>query len=102
MLLDILATLRLGGLSSHVPWIVSVLIAILVAWTGASLLTVALARTPLSRWLTGRAQRPWRGGPPPVGWGTVTAAEPERSVRPFLEPTQRHHQSSENSQSTSG
>ena len=105
LFLDILATLGLGGLSSHVPWIVTVVIAVLVAWTGASLLTVLLARTPLSRWLTGRARRPWRGGPPPVGWGSVTpppAAEPERSIHPFSSFPQVPRPVSENSQSTSG
>jgi peptidoglycan/LPS O-acetylase OafA/YrhL len=100
LFLDILATLGLGALSSHVPWIVTVLIAVLVAWTGASLLTVLLARTPLSRWLTGRARRPWRDGPPPVGWGSV--AEPERSSQPFSLPPQGARRSSEDSQSTSG
>ena len=102
MFLDVLAAAGLSGLNSHVPWIVTVVIAVLVAWTGASLLTVLLARTPLSRWLTGRARRPWRGGPPAAGWGTVTAAKPERSVQPFPELTQRHDRSSENFQSTSG
>jgi peptidoglycan/LPS O-acetylase OafA/YrhL len=54
MFLDLLATLGLGHLDAHLPWIVTVAIAVLVAWIGASLLTVLLARTPLSRWLTGR------------------------------------------------
>jgi peptidoglycan/LPS O-acetylase OafA/YrhL len=100
MFLDILATLGLGGLDSHVPWIVTVVIAVLVAWTGASLLTVLLARTPLSRWLTGRARRPWRGGPPPVGWGSV--AEPESFIQPFSELPAEPSQSSEDSQPLPG
>jgi peptidoglycan/LPS O-acetylase OafA/YrhL len=100
MFLDILATLGLGGLDSHVPWIATVVIAVLVAWTGASLLTVLLARTPLSRWLTGRARRPWRGGPPPVGWGSV--AEPGRSIELSSGLPQWPHESAENSQSTAG
>jgi peptidoglycan/LPS O-acetylase OafA/YrhL len=54
MFLDLLATLGLGRLDARVPWIVTVAIAVLVAWAGASLLTVVLARTPLRRWLTGR------------------------------------------------
>jgi peptidoglycan/LPS O-acetylase OafA/YrhL len=54
MFLDLLATLGLGRLDAHLPWIVTVAIAVPVAWAGASLLTVVLARTPLSRWLTGR------------------------------------------------
>ena len=45
--------------------------AVAVTWTGASLFTVAMARTPVSRWVTGRARRPLRGGPPPVGRGSV-------------------------------
>jgi hypothetical protein len=107
MFLDILATLGLGGLSSHVPWIVTVVIAVLVAWAGASLLTVLLARTPLSRGLTGRARRPWRGGPPPVGWGSVLESagpsqQPERSIQPFSSFPQGPHPSAEDSQSTSG
>ena len=100
LFLDILATAGLSRLDAHVPWIVTVVIAVLVAWTGAGLLTVVLARTALSRWLTGRARRPWRGGPPPVGWGSV--AEPELSVRPSSAFPQQPPRSPESSQPTSG
>ncbi|MBV9793486.1 MAG: acyltransferase [Actinobacteria bacterium] len=114
--LDILATLGLSRLNAHLPWPVTVLIAVLVAWTAASLLTVTLARTPLSRWLTGRARRPGRGGPPPVGWGTDLGSEARAGTEPGLAPApdpghpvqpsstfpQQHHRSSENSQSTPG
>ncbi len=62
----------------HVPWPARVLIALAATWCGGNLLTVVLARTPLSRWLTGRARRPLTGGPPPAGRGTV--AEPDRSI----------------------
>jgi peptidoglycan/LPS O-acetylase OafA/YrhL len=104
--LDLLATLGLSRLNDHLPWPGTVLIAVAVAWTGASLLTVTLARTPLSRYLTGRARRPWRGGPPPVGWGSVLDpdrpfARPGRLVQPsstFPQP----HRSAENSQPTPG
>jgi peptidoglycan/LPS O-acetylase OafA/YrhL len=78
--LDIVITL---GLEPDVPWPVKVLIALAAAWTGASLFTAALARTPLGPWLTGRARRPWFGGPPPVGRGTAgpgIAAAPDRTV----------------------
>jgi peptidoglycan/LPS O-acetylase OafA/YrhL len=74
MFLDALVTLGLGGLSRHVPWIVTVLIAVAVTWLAATLFTEVAARTPVSRWLVSRARRPWRGGPPPVGRGTVLAA----------------------------
>jgi peptidoglycan/LPS O-acetylase OafA/YrhL len=100
MFLDLLATLGLGRLDAHVPWIVPVAIAVPVAWAGASLLTVVLARTPLSRWLTGRARRPWRGGPPPLGWGTVAGPDPALGASsPF---PQEAHESAERSQPTSG
>jgi peptidoglycan/LPS O-acetylase OafA/YrhL len=102
LFLDILATLGLGHLNGRVPWIVTVVVAVLVAWTGASLLTMVLARTPLSRWLTGRARRPWRGGPPPVGWGTVAPAPPEPSVQPSSRFPQQPPGPPQNSQSTSG
>ena len=69
--LDLLSTLGLGRLEPGVPWAVVVLIAVLVSWVGATLLTVAAARTAVSCWLVGRARRPLRGGPPPVGRGTV-------------------------------
>ena len=74
MFLDALVTLGLGGLSGHVPWIVTVLIAVAVTWLAATVFTELAARTPVSRWLVGRARRPWRSGPPPVGRGTVLAA----------------------------
>lgn len=71
MFLDALVTVGLGGLSRHVPWIVAVLVAVTVTWLAATVFTEAAARTPVSRWLVGRARRPWRGGPLPVGRGTV-------------------------------
>ncbi len=71
MFLDVLATYGLGRLDRQLPWGVVVLIAVAVTWAGASLFTVAAARTPVSRWVTGRARRPLRGGPPPVGRGSV-------------------------------
>jgi hypothetical protein len=37
----------------------------------ASLFIAVMARTPFSRWVSGRARRPVIGGPPPVGRGTV-------------------------------
>ncbi len=60
------------------PWPFVVLIAVSATWAVASLFTAAMARTPLSRWVTGRARRPLAGGPPPVGRGTasVTAGAP--------------------------
>ena len=69
--LDLLATYGRGRLDRQLPWAVVVLIAVAVTWTGASLFTVAMARTPVSRWVTGRTRRPLRGGPPPVGRGSV-------------------------------
>ncbi len=69
--LDLLATYGLGRLDRQLPWAVVVLIAVAVTWIGASLFTVAMARTPVSGWVTGRARRPLRGGPPPVGRGSV-------------------------------
>ena len=80
--LDLLATYGLGRLDRQLPWAVVVLIAVAVTWTGASLFTVAMARTPVSRWVTGRARRPLRGGPPPVGRGSVVplANVPEAGV----------------------
>ena len=69
--LDLLATYGLGRLDRQLPWAVVVLIAVAVTWIGASLFTVAMARTPVSRWVTGRAWRPLRGGPPSVGRGSV-------------------------------
>ena len=84
MFLDALFTLGLGGLSRHVPWIVTVLAAVAVTWLAATLFTEVAARTPVSRWLVGRARRPWRGGPPPAGRGTVLdqsawATQPEKT-----------------------
>ncbi len=73
MFLDALVTLGLGGLSRNVPWIVTVLLAVTVTWLAATAFTEVAARTPLSRWLTGRARRPWPGAPPPVGRGTALA-----------------------------
>jgi Acyltransferase family len=73
MFLDALVTLGLAGLSRHVPWIVTVLVAVAVTWLAATAFTEVAARTPVSRWLVGRARRPGRGGPPPVGRGTVLA-----------------------------
>jgi peptidoglycan/LPS O-acetylase OafA/YrhL len=69
--LDILITFGLGRLEPRVPWPFVVFIALCATWIAASLFTVAVARTPVSRWLTGRAWRPVFGGPPPVGRGTV-------------------------------
>jgi peptidoglycan/LPS O-acetylase OafA/YrhL len=81
MFLDLLATLGLGRLDAHVPWIVTVAIAVPVAWAGASLLTVVLARTPLSRWLTGRP-RPSSAFPEqpqnqPEGSQPTSSSEPQ-------------------------
>jgi hypothetical protein len=76
MFLDALVTLGLGGLSRSVPWIVTVVVAVAVTWLAATLFTEVAARTPVSRWLVGRARRPWRGGPPPVGRGTVLSDLP--------------------------
>ena len=76
VILDILVTF---ALVPHVPWPAEVLLALAVAWSGGSLLTVVLARTPLSRWLTGRARRPLTGGPPPTGRGAT--GEPDQSIR---------------------
>jgi peptidoglycan/LPS O-acetylase OafA/YrhL len=73
--LDILITGGLRNLEPAVPWPVVVLIGVCATWGMASLFTVAMARTPLSRWLTGRARRPVLGGPPPVGRGTVLGPE---------------------------
>ena len=80
--LDVLATCSLGRLDRQLSWGVVVLIAVAVTWAGASLFTVAAARTPVSRWVTGRARRPLRGGPPPVGRGSVVrpADAPEADV----------------------
>ena len=80
--LDLLATYGLGRLDRQLPWAMVVLIAVAVTWTGASLFTVAMARTPVSRWVTGRARRPLRDGPPPVGRGSVVplANVPEAGV----------------------
>jgi peptidoglycan/LPS O-acetylase OafA/YrhL len=78
--LDALVTLGLGRLSRHVPWIVTVLVAITVTWLAATAFTELAARTPLSRWLTGRARRPWRNPPPPVGRGTVLSDLPTRGT----------------------
>ena len=69
--LDIAATYGLGRLEPGVPWPVVVLIAVGATWIGASLFTAAVTRTPVSRWVVGRTRRPLRGGPPPVGRGTV-------------------------------
>jgi peptidoglycan/LPS O-acetylase OafA/YrhL len=76
MFLDALVTLGLGGLSRNVPWIVTVLVAVAVTWLAATAFTEVAARTPVSRWLVGRARRRWRGGPPPVGRGTVLSDLP--------------------------
>ena len=40
--------------------------------------TAAVTRTPVSRWAVGRTRRPLRGGPPPVGRGTVR--EPDQVI----------------------
>ena len=69
--LDIALTYGLGSLEPAVPWPVVVLVAVIGTWIAASLFTVAVTRTPVSRWVVGRARRPLRGGPPPVGRGTV-------------------------------
>jgi peptidoglycan/LPS O-acetylase OafA/YrhL len=69
--LDILITFGLRNLEPAVPWPFVVLIGVSATWVMASLFTAAMARTPLSRWVTGRARRPVFGGPPPVGRGTV-------------------------------
>ena len=71
MFLDIALTYGLGSLEPAVPWPVVVLVAVIGTWIAASLFTVAVTRTPVSRWVVGRARRPLRGGPPPVGRGTV-------------------------------
>lgn len=71
MFLDIALTYGLGSLEPAVPWPVIVLIAVIGTWIAASLFTVAVTRTPVSGWVVGRARRPVRGGPPPVGRGTV-------------------------------
>ena len=76
--LDIAATYGLGSLEPGVPWPVVVLIAIGATWIGASLFTAAVTRTPVSRWVVGRTRRPLRGGPPPVGRGTVR--EPDQAI----------------------
>jgi peptidoglycan/LPS O-acetylase OafA/YrhL len=81
MFLDLLATLGLGRLDAHVPWIVTVAIAVPVAWAGASLLTVVLARTPLSRWLTGRPRPssafPEQSQNQPEGSQPTSSSEPQ-------------------------
>jgi peptidoglycan/LPS O-acetylase OafA/YrhL len=87
MFLDALVTLGLGRLSRHVPWIVTVLLAVTLTWLAATLFTEIMARTPLSLGLTARARRPWRGGPPPVGRGTAPPGHPaiaawENPVKP--------------------
>jgi peptidoglycan/LPS O-acetylase OafA/YrhL len=69
--LDILITAGLGSLEPRVPWPFVVLIAVVATWVMASLFIAAMARTPLSRWVSGRARRPVIGGPPPVGRGSV-------------------------------
>ena len=69
--LDIALTYGLGRLEPAVPWPVIVLIAVTGTWIAASLFTVAMTRTPVSRWVVGCARRPLRGSPPPVGRGTV-------------------------------
>ena len=51
------------------PWAVVVLLAVAATWAAASLFTSAMARTPASRWVTGRARRPLHGGPPASGRG---------------------------------
>ena len=83
MFLDVLFTLGLGRLDRDVPWILTVLIAVAVSWLAATAVTVIAARTPVSRWLVGRARRPWRGGPPPAGRGTCweNAGKPDRAVQ---------------------
>ncbi|HEX4258714.1 MAG TPA: acyltransferase [Streptosporangiaceae bacterium] len=58
MFLDALVTLGLGGLSRRVPWIITVLLAVTVTWLAATAFTEFAARTPVSRWLVGRARRP--------------------------------------------
>jgi peptidoglycan/LPS O-acetylase OafA/YrhL len=75
--LDIALTFGLASLEPAVPWPVIVLIAVTGTWIAASLLTVAVARTPVSRWVAGRARRPLRG-PPPAGRGTVR--EPDQPM----------------------
>jgi peptidoglycan/LPS O-acetylase OafA/YrhL len=74
--LDIAATCGLGSLEPAVPWPVVVLIAVSGTWIAASLFTVAVTRTPVSRWVVGRARRPLRGAPPPAGRGTVRPPAP--------------------------
>jgi peptidoglycan/LPS O-acetylase OafA/YrhL len=76
--LDIALTYGLGSLEPAVPWPVIVLIAVTGTWIAASLFTGAVTRTAVSRWVTGRARRPLRGGPPPAGRGTVR--EPDRPM----------------------
>jgi peptidoglycan/LPS O-acetylase OafA/YrhL len=80
--LDVAATYGLGSLAPGVPWPVVVLIAVCGTWIGASLFTAAVTRTPVSGWLVGRARRPLRGGPPPVGRGTVLPPAPRPAVPP--------------------
>jgi peptidoglycan/LPS O-acetylase OafA/YrhL len=77
MFLDALVTLGLAGLSRHVPWIVTVLLAVTATWLAATVFVELAARTPLSRWLVGRARRPWRAAPPPVGRGTALPDLPD-------------------------
>jgi peptidoglycan/LPS O-acetylase OafA/YrhL len=86
--LDILITAGLGSLEPRVPWPFVVLIAVVATWVMASLFIAAMARTPFSRWVSGRARRPVIGGPPPVGRGTVLPddltggrAQPPESLR---------------------
>jgi peptidoglycan/LPS O-acetylase OafA/YrhL len=76
--LDIAATYGLASLEPSVPWPVVVLIAVSGTWIAASLFTVAVTRTPVSRWIVGRARRPLRGAPPPVGRGSVR--EPDQAI----------------------
>ena len=76
-----------AGLEPGVPWPVVVLIAMSGTWIAASLFTAAMTRTPVSRWLVGRARRPLRGGPPPVGRGTVR--EPDQVMSLSCESPER-------------
>jgi peptidoglycan/LPS O-acetylase OafA/YrhL len=69
--LDLLITFGLASLKPAVPWPLVVLIGVTATWVMASLFTAAMARTPISRWVTGRARRPLIGGPPPVGRGSA-------------------------------
>jgi peptidoglycan/LPS O-acetylase OafA/YrhL len=87
MFLDALVTLGLGRLNEHLPWIWTVLIAVTVTWLAATLFTEIVTRTPASRWLVGRARRPWRGGPPPVGRGSTweNAVKADRPVQDHCE-----------------